>query len=227
VIQSIFVTLSASCALIIAIQAWRILILRPELSAGDSIDLPAGIGMREIGQIERDLAYLEAVTVIADKVERPTDTLSQAVEHNFSRNVKYLFLVSGSRRADEVKGYYAIFEAMAKVVLARSGQRSQRKLDDLIEIKQLPYAWDDYPLVFYRVRLPSGKTKTLAFRGDQLHEGIADHYGRVEHTLAHTLARAIVSDGPTDVKDFSTDRDTFNVPTNVLKFTKPRSVSAE
>jgi hypothetical protein len=191
------------------------------LGSRDAIDLPAGIGVHQIGIIERDLPYLEAVTVIADKVERPTEMLSQAVEHNFRRGVKYHFLVSGNRRPEEVKGFYGYFKAMAEMELSRS-QDTTKKLKDFIEIGQLPYAWDDYPLIFYRVRLPNGRPKTLAFRGDQLHEGIAAHYGRLEPTLAHTIARAVVSDGPKDVTDLAVDRESFDVSKGGLQLVKPR-----
>ena len=219
------VVFSGLCTLVILGVTWRTLAKRPELSVGDSIDLPSGIAVHEIGTIERDLAHLEAVTIIADKVERPTDTLSQAVEHNFSRGVKYLFLVSGAREPDEVRGYFEIFEAMARVVLARQ-QKKDKSVRDLIEIKQLPYTWDDYPLIFYRVRLSNGKAKTLAFRGDQLQEGIADHYGRLEPSLAHTIARAIVSDGPSDVPEFVIERENFDVTSKVLRFDQRRAGEA-
>lgn len=190
----------------------------------EHIDLPSVIPLDRLGVIERDLPHLRSVIVIADRVERPTAVLHEAVESNFERDVKYLFLVSRDRAQREVDGYYTLFEALARIVLSRRSSHATA-LNDLIEIKQLPYSWDDYPYIFYNLHLPSGQTRTLAFRGDSVNRGIADHYESVEPAYANTIARAIVSDAPQAIADLEIERGDFTMPANVLDFeqSKPRA----
>mgnify|MGYP001569925785 CR=1 FL=1 len=147
-----------------------------------------------IAEIEKHLANLKRVIVLAHRIEKPLDDLSEAVEYNFQRGVRYLFLVSQSQADQEVQGYYQIFETLAKIVIYKTSAAKQIK--DLVDIQQLPYDWDDYPYIFYQVEDATGASKTIAFRGDQLREGIADAYVRVEPTYAHTIARSVLADAP-------------------------------
>ena len=211
-IDYLFTIVPLFLAATIAIYTVRHIILRPQGDRELQVDLPSGIPLKQIGLIERDLTHLRTVIVLADTVERPTAELSEAVEYNFSRGVKYLFLVSNNRLPQQLDGYYGIFEALARIVLKRT-PNSSATLRDLIDIQQLPYNWDDYPYIFYRLELPSGEIKTLAFRGDKLHKGIAEHYGRVDPIYAHTIARAIMADAPRPlpVTDFGGARDQFNI----------------
>ncbi len=169
----------------------------PPAGVVQAAPLPDHLTVDHIGEIEKGLANLIRVIVIADHVERPTDKLSDAVEHNFSRGVKYLFLVSGSHARREVDGYYQIFEALAKIVISRSGTR--QSVRDLVDIHQLPYDWNDYPYLFYQVQDRSEKPealRTIAFRGEELREGIAKTYVRVEPTAAHTIAKSVLAEAP-------------------------------
>ena len=136
-----------------------------EFDQSEHIGIPATIPVSDIGVIERDLPNLRMVIVIADKVERPASLLSEAVEQNFIRGVKYLFLVSADRTKEE-DGYYKLFEQLAKIVIKR-GLSVNKKLEELIQIQSLPYKWEDYPHIFYRIELPEGGLRTLAFRGDK------------------------------------------------------------
>jgi hypothetical protein len=215
--DAIFTIVPLVAATFISVYTWKLLFNRPHRSAVGQIDLPRGIPVRDIGIIEGELPHLHMVMVIADKVEKPTNELSDAVERNFSRGVKYLFLVSSDRASDEVRGYYTVFEALARIVVSRQ-ENGTKKVRDLIEIQQLPYNWDDFPFIFYRLHFPNGETKTLAFRGDSMHQGIAKHYGRVDPNYARTIARAIVADAPKNVDGLSLDRDIFDVPKEAVDF---------
>lgn len=203
---------SLTIAAAIAIVTTRMLLQPPHRRLGQQVDLPSGIPVSEIGKIERDLPYLQMVIVIADTVEKPAASLSEAVEHNFGRHVKYLFLVSPETVSQEIEGYYTLFETLAKIVIRRKLGPS-KQLKDLVDIQQLPYNWDDYPHIFYRLELPSGEKKTLAFRGDKLNKGIAAHYARVDPAYAHTIWRAVTSDAPKSVavSHINMDRDQFHI----------------
>jgi hypothetical protein len=200
---------------VILFRTFRILGHRPHRSPTESVDLPLGIPVCDIGIIERDLINLKMVIVVAHKVEVPTSTLAQAVEHNFARGVKYIFLISNDHAEKEINGYYKVFEGYAQVVIGRQGAG---KIADLLDIQKLPYNWDDYPYIFSKLRLPSGEEKTLAFRGDELHEGIAKHYGRVDPVLAHTIARAIVSEAPKSLLGVEVEREQFDAASKVIEF---------
>jgi hypothetical protein len=70
--------------------------------------------------------------------------------------------------------------------------------------------------------LASGQEKTLAFRGDQLHKGIADHYGRVDPVLAHTIAQAIKSEAPRSLRDLQVERTQFEETSNIIEINNSR-----
>ena len=219
--DSLFTAFCVIVATGLAIHIVKLLAYRPHRCVTENVDLPEGIPLSDIGVIERDIANLRTVMVVADNVEAPTSTLIEAVNHNFKRKVKYTFLVS-HQNAAEINGYYKVFKAFAEVALR---EYAELHLSDLIEILRLPYNWDDFPYIFYTIRLPSGEEKTLAYRGDGLRKGIADHYGRVDPILAHTIANAIVSEAPRPLT-IDIDRSQFDVASNVIQFTKPSSSSA-
>ena len=158
-------------------------------------------------QLSGTSKILKRVIIVANKIEPPTSILAEAVEYNFSRGVKYVFLVSQERAELEIAGYFTIFKAYAQVVIARRGAGN---IEDLIEIQRLPYTWDDYPYIFYVLDIPGKGEKTLAFRGDQLHEGIARHYGRIDPVLAHTIAQAILSEAPKPIEGVEFERGQFD-----------------
>jgi hypothetical protein len=221
-IDSLFTAITLIVAAGLAFHTYRLLADRPHRCATENIDLPAGIPVSDIGIIERDIVNLRTVMVVAHKVEPPTSTLAEAVDHNFKRKVKYTFLISNDNES-EIHGYYQVFKAYAQVALREHPGMS---LSDLIEILKLPYNWDDFPYIFYTVQLPSGEEKTLAYRGDQLQEGIADHYGRVDPVLAHTIANAIVSEAPKPLA-LDVEREQFDIASaKVIQFSKPPAATA-
>ena len=165
------------------------------------------ISVHELGQIEGELRDLVRVLVMCNKVQDPRNALRKAVEKNFARNVKYIFLIS-SRHADkELTGYFTIFETLAKIHIARS--RTELAVSDLVEIMQLGYKWDDYPYVFYQMG-EGNNLHTIAFRGTDRGEGIATFYEQVDPHYAHTIAVATLADGPQPLRDLA--------PVNPLQF---------
>ena len=151
---------------------------------------------------------LEQVIVVAHKIEEPTDVLRESVKRNFSKGVRYLFLVSHSNAKNELReGYYRDFELIAQ----RSIKKYERyfEVSDLVKIHQLPYEWDDYPYIFYRVRDSAAeRVKTIAFRGLEKLEGIANKYIYVPPAYARTIAKAILADAPVPLlayKEFADD----------------------
>lgn len=178
--------------------AYRLLKYPPlkEMATKKSPSLPDRITVHGLGRLEGGFRDLVRVIVICDQVERPEEELGRAVEANFERRVKYLFLISQSRAEAERQQYYRIFETLAQIVIYRT--RSRIRLADLVEIQQLPYDWNDYPYVFYQIRDESkgSHIKTVAYRGDQRLEGIANNYSRVDPVYAHTIARSVLSEAP-------------------------------
>jgi hypothetical protein len=217
--ENLLILATFALALVIAIYTAWMLSQQPHRRATLDIDLPSGIPVSEIGFVERDLVNLQSVTVVADKVERPTTMLQEAVEHNFRRGVKYLFLVSSDHADQQVDGYYRLFEALAQIVLNKQGVGIKQDVRALVDIQQLPYDWNDFPYIFYEIKVASGHTKTLAFRGDQVHKGIAHHNCRVDPASAHTIARAIFSEAPRSVRQ-AIEREQFNADPYV-KLMKP------
>lgn len=151
-----------------------------------------------LASVERDITGLKRVIIMCHQVDAPQDNLRMAVEHNFARGVKYLFLISASHAQAELNGYYKIFEALARIHIAKTGEA--RPLADLVEIQQLLYDWADYPYIFYQFGTALGLS-TIAFRGSQRLKGIAGYYRRLDATTAHTIAVATVSDGPQPIRE--------------------------
>lgn len=152
------------------------------------------IPVRRLGVIERDFRNLKQVIVVADCVERPSGILQEAVEDNFREGVKYLFLVSQKRAEAEVNGYFLIFEALAKKVIAET----QQEIDvlELVQIRKLTYDWPDVPYLFYQYKSDSGELLTTAFRGNQRGEGIANAYEQLTTARSEAIASALLAQAP-------------------------------
>lgn len=155
------------------------------------------LSVKDLGILEGSLKDLSQVVVVADHVEAPSDALRQAVEKNLARGVQYRFLISQSKAADELDGYYQLFEALAKIARKRSGT----DVRELVNIQQLPYDWVETPYIFYR--LPAQESpdsfRYVAVRGNQRYEGIADFYSYLEPEYAHMIGRAILADAPSPI----------------------------
>lgn len=159
--------------------------------------VPVGgtISLDKLALIERCTVNLEQVIVAADVVRDPAGSpLLVPVKVNFGRQVKYLFLVSKSRAAEELAGYYRVFEAYAQIELGPDATQSELK--ELIDIRELSYDWTTYPHVFYQARNSDGEKTTVAFRGNSLGVGYSDKYTRLGPEEAHTIATAILADAP-------------------------------
>lgn len=100
---------------------------------------PKYVTLDQLGSLEGSVPNLVRVMVVADRIEKPEGSLGQAVEDNFAKNVKYLFLISSSTAATEKNKYFKVFEAY---------QRIQNPREQLLDIKALPFEWDDYPIIF-------------------------------------------------------------------------------
>ena len=149
--------------------------------------------------------------MIADQIEDPEDELRRAVKHNFQKGVHYLFLISKSRAPQELDRYVKIFMTLAEIIT---------KKNDLVEIRQLPYDWPDYPYVFYETLSTSAPRATfIAFRGNQRREGIADEYFGVPPHFAHTIAVSVLSGAPEKIVVEAED---FETPTNVVPISAVR-----
>src|SRR5439155_709963 len=131
---------------------------------------PQYVTVDQLATIEGSVQDLVRVMVVANTIEKPEGSLGRAVEHNFARNVEYLFLISSSKAADEKERYFKIFEAYKQIRNPKS---------QLLDIKALPFEWDDYPIVFYQYRDPNAVLASVAFRGSELREGITKFYERV------------------------------------------------
>jgi len=164
--------------------------LTPVESPRQPLEEPVFFTVQELGRIEGTLPNLIRVLVVANKIEKPEGELGRAVESNFSRGVRYLFLISSSKAASEKLGYYKLFEAYAQI-------RGSAK--DMLGIKALPFEWNDYPIIFYQTRDDTGVLASIAFRGTELLEGIANYYERVPAAYAHTIATSLLADAPEEV----------------------------
>ena len=144
---------------------------------------------------------MKRVIVVADHIEKPTDTLADAVESNFRRHVRYLFLVSHSKAESEVNGYFLSFEALARIAASQS--EFDVSVRDLVEIKRLPYDWLDYPYIFYQCWAHGNDEhrRTIAFRGNQKTEGVAEMYERVPSAMASAIAVAVLAGAPESIRE--------------------------
>jgi len=109
---------------------------------------------------------------------------------------------------------------MAKIVAARSERDIPVK--DLVEIKRLPYDWPDYPYIFYQCwtdESPEKKT-TVAFRGNQQREGIADSYEPVPARSAASIARAVLGGAPVSIETKDVEQVDFREPPRLKRVSR-------
>lgn len=175
------------------------------------------ISVNKLGIIERDLQNLKQVVVVAHIVEKPDSALELAVERNFAKGIRYLFLVSGSNAAQELKGYYLIFKALAEIAIAKTNKNINLKA--LVEIKKLTFNWPDVPYIFYQCLDEStGEKKIIAYRGNQKGEGIADYYERLSDSQSMAISRALLAEAPSEIKENLPLTDPMDiVPTEMSK----------
>lgn len=183
--------------------AWYFAIIvieaHPEEDKSDfPIDEWEEITAHDLGLIESSIKGLVRVIVAAHRVEEPTNSLRNAVKKNLRDNVEYQFLVSKSRAESEIDGWIHMFLSIARVVLADAD--SELKPRDLIKISNLSYDWRDTPYVFYQSDVGDGRLSTIAFRGNQTDEGIAERYVRLPGWLAYSMALATLSDAPSPMQ---------------------------
>ncbi len=165
------------------------------------------LSIEQLGILEASVPGLVRVMVVADRIEKPEGSLSRAVEDNFAKNVKYLFLVSGSKAVGERDGYYKLFEAY---------QKMKNPSQELIDIKALPFEWDDYPIIFYHCT-NGGSSAVMAFRGTELKEGITEHYERIPTEFAHTISKTLLADAPKELAlSAMPSRGAFDKGANIL-----------
>lgn len=112
------------------------------------------------------------------------------MESNFEKRVNCLFLISHRNAISERGRYYRLFEAYAHMYNSAA---------EALDIKALPFEWDDYPIIFYQTRNANGDLASIAFRGAELREGIANSYERVPSQYAHTIATSLLADAPSDI----------------------------
>lgn len=159
-----------------------------------------------LGKIEKELDRLDQVIVVASQVERPDSTLADAVIDNMRDGVSYLFLVSKSKATDELKGYYLVFEALARIAA-----EDVSKVHELIKIQKLPYDWVDVPYIFYRYKNESQSGyEVLGFKGNKRECGIAPFYERIPSLHAITICAALLEAAPEDI------RGKFEVVPNII-----------
>jgi len=152
------------------------------------------ITLEQLGELEGSLPDLVRVMIVADKIEKPEGTLGKAVESNFSKNVEYLFLISSSMAPSEKGKYYKLFEAYHQINNPEA---------NLLDIKALPFEWDNYPIIFYQFK-DNEKFAIVAFRGSDLKKGITKLYERIPAEYAHTIAKSLLADAPKDVTQTGT-----------------------
>lgn len=177
--------------------------------------------VEQLGIFEATLPDLKQVVVMCHQIEDPKDSLRAAVTKNFGRHVKYKFLVSKSRAKREEETGYRIFQVLADMVIR--SERKNLQVSDLVRIQSLPYDWEDTPYIFYQLGVEGRPTraKVLAVRGNEMKEGIASRYSKVDPRSARTILRAVLSDAPLDLRadgevediDFSDDA-TLTLPKN-------------
>jgi hypothetical protein len=184
------------------------------------------VAVTDLGLYEGGLATLERAVIVAHRIEDPKDSLREAVRNNISRGVQYLFLVSPSTYAEEKNLGYQLFAVLANMTL-KDG-KSNSKVEELVDIKPLPYEWEDTPYIFYELREEErrGVRRIIALRGNQKREGIAEGYFQVPPPFARTIYRGVIlnavasSEGAVpDEEDF-----TYGEGSNVIRL--ERSISS-
>ena len=152
--------------------------------------------VEELSAIEKDIAGLESVVLIANLAEAPSDSsLAPAVIDNFKEGVRYSFFVSAYRKtsSEDQDKLYQAFRALYDFALqtaAEEGRHSKIKsvpFEDLFHIYFLPTDWNNVPYLFYTFICDELKPKTLAFKGSMRGVGISSRYSRVVPTEASAL----------------------------------------
>ena len=170
----------------------------------------------KLGIIEKDLVGLVQVVVVAHAVEEPTNTLLKAVKANCLREVpvKYLFLISQSQADSALSGYYKMFTTIVEIAFAERGDNLD--LADYVQIKRLPYDWPDVPYIFYQcTKKDSNERHTVAFRGNQRGEGIADYYERLPVSRTKATFMPLLTEAPSEIKEnltFTDEIETIKFP---------------
>jgi hypothetical protein len=174
---------------------------------------PSVINKHQLGRLEGNLnafasqtnRRLREVIVVAHEVDRPGDALHDAVRDNLKNEVRYSFLVSKSRSQQELNGYFRDFETIANKVFEENGGTLTFDPRDNVTMMVLPYEWNDFPYIFYR--LTAGRSVeneapacTYAIRGKQVNRGIADAYVAVPQEPAQTIAKVIMEGRPARIR---------------------------
>ncbi len=130
-------------------------------------------------------------------------------------------IVSKSKANKELHGYLEIFDALATIAIKEHSL--QQSVTDLVSIEALPYEWNGFPFVFYRLQDTSDPLtersgfKTLAFWGNRVNVGIADSYEALPPAVADALATALMNGAPTRVQRMLPSlEDNFQQPEVVL-----------
>jgi hypothetical protein len=148
----------------------------------------------EIGNIEEQLWRCKEVILVADKIQVPTrDDAKEiliALIDNFIDGVQYNFLVPDEyykKYEDKITNRY-------RRIIKLAADFSQKEIvTELFKIHPYPHAKlePDYPYLFYRYETDEGD-EIIAFRGEDLGEGIAEQYRRIEPEVARSfLLRAL------------------------------------
>jgi hypothetical protein len=174
-------------------------------------------------EFERTVHNLKQVIVVADIVQEPLDTLRDAVIHNFSRGVRYSFVVSRSKAIAEMNGYLKIFEGLATIAIAK--HHLKMEVSDLVSIESFEDEWNGVPFVFYRIEdtdapITAGtRFRTLAFWGDKWNAGIANNYQSLPSPVADALATALMAGAPQPVKTLleKLEQDAFSEPAEMIE----------
>jgi hypothetical protein len=155
-----------------------------------------GFSVHALGEYEAQLPILRRVVVVCHGIEDPKDALREAVKGNFARGVQYLFLVSKSRANKELERGFRIFEVLARFACDEGAKPVD--MATLLDIKSLPYEWDDTPYIFYELDEPDRPDvrRVVAVRGNQIKEGIAAAYTVVAPRSAKTILRAVMAGAP-------------------------------
>lgn len=152
---------------------------------------------------ERAVQNLKQVIVVADVVQKPDGSLRDAVIHNFSRGVRYTFIVSKNARQKQ-KDYVELFRDLASIAIHEHSLTLT--IEQMIKVEILPDDWNGVPFVFYRIEdtnsplTAKSRFSTLAFWGNTQNAGIAEEYEALPGPVADALATALVSGAPSQIK---------------------------
>src|SRR6266446_5600822 len=186
-------------------------------------DVPIRLDQENWAEFERKVHNLKQVIVVADIVQEPLETLRDAVIHNFSRGVRYSFIVSRSKAISERNGYLKIFEGLAQIAISK--HHLKVKVDELVSIESFEDEWQCVPFVFYRVEDTDApisaptRLRTLAFWGDKWFAGIANNYESLPPPVADALATSLMAGAPRPVKTLleQLEKDTFSAGAEMLE----------